>query len=78
MSARKKITSTEFRRRVEALGIRSRAVLAAHNVIVDGQTINGQARECGVDPSYLMRLVRRIRRTEVCECCGQAIRPPSE
>ena len=74
MSARKKITSTEFRRRVEALGIRSRAVLAAHNVIVDGHSINGQARECGVDPSYLMRLVHRIRRTELCQHCGQPLK----
>lgn len=71
------LTTGEFHRRVEALGIRSRALLAAHNVVVDGAGIREQARECGVHPSALLRLVRRIRHTTVCKACGQAIRHES-
>lgn len=70
------MTEHEFRRRVAALGITSRALPAARKILVDGAGIREQARQCGVNPGYLLRLVQRIRATTVCECCGQAIRPP--
>lgn len=69
------MTADEFSRRVRALAIKSRATLAAYNVLHDGASINSQARECGVDVGYLSRLCSRIRNAQLCECCGQAIRP---
>lgn len=65
------MTPADFSARVAARNLTSEALPAARAVLVDGQSVNGAAREYGVDVGALHRLCVRIREANVCPTCGQ-------
>lgn len=68
------MTNQEFNARAEAAGLHAKSVPACRRVLVDGLSINAAAREAGINPSTVSRMVRKIPRG-VCKCCGQPTDP---
>lgn len=62
----------EFAKFVLASGLNAGSVDTCRRVLVDGLSINAAAREAGISPSTVSRMVRKIPRA-VCKCCGQPI-----
>lgn len=65
------MTPSDFTRRVKALGLTSQCIPACRDVLVRGTSINKAAKAHGVDIPQTAKLVKRIRDTVLCECCGQ-------
>lgn len=66
------MTRREFDALATAAGLNAGSVAACKRVLVDGLSINAAAREAGISPSTVSRMVRKIPRS-VCECCGQPV-----
>ena len=64
----------EFNRRVARLGTTSKAVEGCREVLVNGATYMDAALKYRLQPSLIFRVTKRIRDTEFCSCCGQAIK----
>lgn len=62
----------EFDALAKAAGLDAGSVPACSRVLVDGLSINSAARESGISPSTVSRMVRKIPR-DVCKCCGGPI-----
>lgn len=60
-----------FNRRVAALGLTSKALPAARAVLCEDRSLRGAARDYGVDPGNVHRLVTWIRDARFCPECGQ-------
>lgn len=76
------MNAREFNRRVQAAGLKGRAVDAARLVLVGDQKtelgpgdigIREAAREIGVDVSIVSRTVARIRNLKLCRACDQPL-----
>ena len=64
------MTPREFDRLATAAGLHADSVAACRRVLVDGLSINAAAREAGISPSTVSRMVRKIPRS-VCKFCGK-------
>lgn len=58
------------KQKLEALGYSGRAADAAALVIDDGLSRQAAARQIGVDPAAVTRLLNKFTKTTVCKCCG--------
>ena len=63
------MTPTEFNHLTQAAGLDAGSVAACQRVLVDGLSINAAARESGLAPSTVSRMLRKIPRS-VCKTCG--------
>lgn len=68
------MTKTEFNRRVKAIGLRSKGIPAAKDVLVGNASIYAAARNHDVSYPVLWRVVKRIREAALCTKCGQEVR----
>jgi hypothetical protein len=68
------MTRHDFDNRVAALGLTSKALPAAREVLVEGQSMYFACRQHGVGYSTLWQVVTRIRATQLCRECGQEIK----
>lgn len=62
----------EFDSLAKAAGLHAGSVAACRRVLVDGLSINAAAREAGLCPSTVSRMIHRIPRG-LCRCCGQPL-----
>ena len=67
------MNSQEFNLLVSAAGLHAGSVAACRLVLVHGLSINSAARDAGISPSTVSRMLRKIPRS-VCRCCGQPVR----
>lgn len=69
-----RMTKSEFNRRIKATRLTSRAIPAAREVLIGGNSIYEAARSNGVSYPVLWRVVDRIRKVSPCPVCGQDLR----